>query len=153
MRVMIGGVFFVIFILWAFNLKNVWQANRRESVSSSEWLNLKQELTKTLDEVQSKLDQIKTEQAAADQRAGDKLASGILAGAAKQTASSSGAYLATSSSIIATSTANQKSSASSSASAILDNYCPEYIDCMPTVGAAKPCIVPLGCEGITLIAY
>ena len=31
--------------------------------------------------------------------------------------------------------------------------CPEYIDCMPTIGEAKPCVVPAGCEKITQIAY
>lgn len=31
--------------------------------------------------------------------------------------------------------------------------CPEYINCMPSIGEARPCVVPSGCEGITLIAY
>ncbi|MDI3496288.1 MAG: hypothetical protein PWQ35_309 [Patescibacteria group bacterium] len=31
--------------------------------------------------------------------------------------------------------------------------CPEWINCMPTVGEARPCQIPLGCEGITQIAY
>jgi hypothetical protein len=42
--------------------------------------------------------------------------------------------------------------ATSTASAVGRN-CPKYIDCMPTIGAAKSCVVPLGCEGITIIAY
>lgn len=31
--------------------------------------------------------------------------------------------------------------------------CPEFIDCMPSVGEAKPCVIPTGCENITQIAY
>jgi hypothetical protein len=31
--------------------------------------------------------------------------------------------------------------------------CPEYINCMPTIGDAKPCVIPAGCEKITKIAY
>lgn len=31
--------------------------------------------------------------------------------------------------------------------------CPEFIDCMPTIGEAKPCVIPVGCENITQIAY
>ncbi len=31
--------------------------------------------------------------------------------------------------------------------------CPEYINCMPSIGEARPCIVPVGCEKITQIAY
>jgi len=142
MRVIIGGIFFVVLILWAFNLKNVWQSGRQASPSASEWLDLKQELTQTLDEVQVKLNQIKADQAIADKKAGDKLASGILADAARKTASSSLADMATSSpNVIA------------SSSPVVSGGCPEYIDCMPTVGAPKPCVVPPGCEGITLIAY
>ncbi len=32
-------------------------------------------------------------------------------------------------------------------------YCPEYINCMPTIGEARPCVIPPGCEEKTLIAY
>lgn len=31
--------------------------------------------------------------------------------------------------------------------------CPEWINCMPTIGEARPCVIPPGCEGITQIAY
>ncbi|HZJ41732.1 MAG TPA: hypothetical protein VFD51_01825 [Patescibacteria group bacterium] len=31
--------------------------------------------------------------------------------------------------------------------------CPEWINCMPTIGEARPCTVLPGCEGITKIAY
>lgn len=34
-----------------------------------------------------------------------------------------------------------------------DENCPEYIDCMPTIGEAVDCVVPTGCENITQIAY
>lgn len=35
----------------------------------------------------------------------------------------------------------------------LNKNCPEYINCMPSIGEARPCVIPPGCEGITLIAY
>jgi hypothetical protein len=31
--------------------------------------------------------------------------------------------------------------------------CPAYINCMPTIGQARPCVIPPGCEDITQIAY
>lgn len=31
--------------------------------------------------------------------------------------------------------------------------CPEFIDCMPTIGEPNPCVIPVGCENITQIAY
>lgn len=34
-----------------------------------------------------------------------------------------------------------------------NSACPEFIDCMPTIGEAKPCVIPPGCENITQIAY
>jgi len=34
-----------------------------------------------------------------------------------------------------------------------NSTCPEFIDCMPTIGEAKPCVIPPGCENITQIAY
>lgn len=31
--------------------------------------------------------------------------------------------------------------------------CPEYINCMPTIGEARPCTIPPGCEDRTIIVY
>ena len=31
--------------------------------------------------------------------------------------------------------------------------CPAYINCMPTIGQSRPCVIPPGCEAITQIAY
>lgn len=31
--------------------------------------------------------------------------------------------------------------------------CPQFINCMPSIGEAKPCVIPPGCENITQIAY
>ncbi|MBN2884553.1 hypothetical protein JXE04_01365 [Patescibacteria group bacterium] len=36
---------------------------------------------------------------------------------------------------------------------IATSSCPAYIDCMPTIGQVKPCVIPTGCEAITQIAY
>lgn len=33
------------------------------------------------------------------------------------------------------------------------NSCPEWINCMPSIGEARSCTIPPGCEGITQIAY
>lgn len=34
-----------------------------------------------------------------------------------------------------------------------EKNCPEYIDCMPSIGEPVNCIIPEGCENITQIAY
>ncbi|MDD3285636.1 MAG: hypothetical protein PHG95_03325 [Patescibacteria group bacterium] len=36
---------------------------------------------------------------------------------------------------------------------LASSSCPEFVDCMPTIGEAKPCAIPPGCENITQIAY
>lgn len=155
MRVIIGSVAFVILILWGFNLKNVWQDSRKDGRSASEWAGLKSELEKTLTEAQAKLNQLEEDKAAAEKKAGDEFMAGLMQGAIKNASSSeitatSSAMLATSSPIGSGSSTNQVSQPST---AKPSTGCPEYIDCMPTIGAAKACVVPLGCEGITIIAY
>jgi len=35
----------------------------------------------------------------------------------------------------------------------LNSQCPAYINCMPMIGEARPCVIPPGCENITQIAY
>ncbi|NLZ74328.1 hypothetical protein GX917_00220 [Candidatus Falkowbacteria bacterium] len=35
----------------------------------------------------------------------------------------------------------------------LNSSCPAYINCMPTIGAARSCSIPIGCEGITELVY
>lgn len=145
MRVIIGSVVFVIAILWAFNLKNVWRDSQSENAASgnNEWTNLKSDLEKTLADAQDKLDKIKEEERAADKEAGDKFLSGLLEETAR-TASSS----ATSTSEIQAKPDKEASSTPKSGSS-----CPEYINCMPSIGETRSCTIPLGCEGITQIAY
>ena len=145
MRVIIGSVVFVIAILWAFNLKNVWRDSRSENAASDngEWTALKSDLEKTLADAQGKLDKIKEEERSADKETGDKFLSGLLEEAAK-TASSS----ATSTDMMPVMPDNGASSTPKSGSS-----CPEYINCMPSIGEARSCTIPLGCEGITQIAY
>jgi len=155
MRVIIGSVAFIILILWVFNLKNVWTDSRNQNKSSAQWLSLKQELGKTLDEAQAKMNKIEKDKTAAEKQVGDKFLTGLLEETAKNNSSAGSAGESTdaatsTSSVSATSTPETGRTASSTKPTV---NCPEYIDCMPTIGAAKPCVVPPGCEGITLIAY
>lgn len=39
------------------------------------------------------------------------------------------------------------------ATEVATSSCPAYINCMPTIGQARPCVIPVGCEAITQIAY
>lgn len=156
-RVIIGSVAFIILILWAFNLKNVWQDSRNnDQASSTAWSILKNDLAKTLGEAQIKLNKIKGDKAAAAKKTGDEFLSGLLEEAAKKASSSaltetSSDASATSSPIFSATSTSGAGKISSSTKPIAN--CPQYINCMPTIGAARPCVIPSGCEGITLIAY
>lgn len=156
-RVIIGSVAFIILILWGFNLKNVWQDSRNNNqASSTAWASLKNDLAKTLGEAQTKINKIKEDKASAEKKAGDEFLSGLLEEAVKNASSS--ALTATSSAVVATSSPIFSATSTPGAGRIASSTkptanCPQYIDCMPTIGAAKPCVIPSGCEGITLIAY
>ena len=148
MQIGAGSLTCLILVLWIFNLKNVWQNDKLLADSnSSQWSSLKSNLDKTLVDVRQQLNQIdknKKTQAAADN---------FLADLVKETGkiSSSSAVVAAISSLpVAT------SSPVTTSSQIIQSKnknCPEYINCMPTIGAARPCQIPAGCEGITVIAY
>ncbi len=148
MRVVIGSVAFIILILWAFNLKNVWQDARRDKKSSAEWTSLKNDLEKALGEAKDKMNKIEADRQAAAKKTGDNFLNGLLEEASKNASSSES--IATSSPLQATSTSGIISASSTPKNI---SNCPPYIDCMPTIGAAKPCVIPAGCEGITQIAY
>ncbi len=150
MRVAIGSIALIILILWGLNLKNVWQNNRSQEQPSTEWQGLKADLEKTLAEARNKLDGIKKDKAMAEKEASDKFLEGLMDNTAKNASSS--AVVATSSTPIASTSVPIATSTPKNSSPAVSN-CPKYIDCMPTVGETKPCVIPLGCEGITLIAY
>lgn len=157
MRVLVGSVALIILILWILNLKNVWRdSGNQNTASSSAWSSLKSDLQKTLNEAQTKLNKIETDKTAAEQAAGDKFLAGLLAETTKN--SSAPAQAATSSPETATSSPIYYASSTPGSVGIAsttkaNKNCPPYIDCMPTIGATRPCVVPAGCEGMTVIAY
>jgi cell division protein FtsB len=157
-KILVASLAVIIFLFWFLNLKNVLKMNNLRSQQNPEaakWGELKQEIGDSLDEVTQKLND--QEQQAQLEEDVNGILNGVMAEAGKIASSSS----ATSSeaNFNASSTATTSSSSSPSATIPEDasknenNNCPSYIDCMPTIGEAKPCQVPAGCEGITQIAY
>lgn len=151
-RTAVGIVIFIILILWAVNLKNVWEYNQEQDTpSSAQWVSLKSNLEKSLDEAKNRLDQIKDNKAEQEKQAGANFLTGLLKNVDNRASSS--AAIATSSAMTATSSNEISAVGPSSATSSDSLNCPAYIDCMPSVGDAKDCTVPAGCEDITLIAY
>jgi len=146
-----GIVIFMVllFSVWAYNLKNVWLgapslSSTGANDNGAAWSNLKNDLSRVLTDTKSQLQEIEKARTTKEQSDQTALINNLLGGVGKLAAATS-SIAATSSAgtIIATSTAGVKDKVT----------CPESINCMPTIGAARPCKVPAGCEHITIIAY
>ena len=139
----------LILIVWIINLKNVWKMEKNLAVSDNnqEWADLKNELDQTLASLKSEVEQINQARQKQEDAKNEGLLSNLLTETKKLASTSSSTVVATSS--LATSTPITTSTPAH----LKRPGCPEYINCMPTIGEARSCQIPVGCEGITVIAY
>ncbi|MFZ2309924.1 MAG: hypothetical protein WAW11_00050 [Patescibacteria group bacterium] len=144
LKIGVFSIFALVFILWLLNLKGVFinisdNSNNltldkigseieNNAKKDSDRLGLNQDEKKQNDFVDKLLD--KTEQVISSSTASSTINSEIKKSLQELTNNFS--------------TSTDKS---------LGENCPPYIDCMPTIGEARPCVVPPGCENITIIAY
>lgn len=156
-KVGVGAIMSLVLIFWALNVKNIFLSSAdNDTQSTSEILSLKKEFSETItsfEESLEKVDKINDDIKAASS---SLLTEFILE--TNKTASSSETQLVisppdtSSSSIISTSSFPTILPVAAPTQKIkLD--CPSYINCMPTIGEARSCQVPPGCEEITQIAY
>ena len=164
-KIIVGGLALVILVLWIFNLKNVWRTDKELAAANDnkQWVNLKNDLDKTLTDVKKQLNQI--DKSKKDQAAQEHLFSGpppflrrLEESLAKKIREEEALAKknATSSVANATSSPISTSSPIASTSPIVQDKiknCPAYINCMPMLDMERPCNIPVGCEGITTIAY
>lgn len=128
----------IIFFLWLASLKGVFENQR--SVSDNTWRQINNDIDQSFAEAEKRFDR------AADLAASST--SDIFVDDLLKKASS------TSSSTVSTSTA-----AAELKQELIDitktkiTSCPPYINCMPSIGEGRPCVIPPGCEKITQIAY
>lgn len=125
LRLLVIGGAALILIAWIFNLKSELRvANETiDREAARDAAELKNEMDSVIDELGEKFEDL-----------GKK---NDIASSSEENASSSEAL------------------ASSSLTGLPEppSYCPEYINCMPTIGEARPCSIPPGCEEKTIIAY
>jgi len=150
MKVIIIAIMVLIFVFWFMNIKNVFRSNiaADNGKSLEAFKKTTSDFNATIDKLGQNLDNLQTSK---DQTASSSLVKDFINETNKFASSTS-----TSTSNMATSSPINSASASSSASTSpnkINSSCPAYIDCMPTIGVAKPCQIPVGCEGITQIAY
>ncbi|MFA5754088.1 MAG: hypothetical protein WC905_01865 [Patescibacteria group bacterium] len=149
----IGVVLLVAIILglWFLNLRGALRDSREKLASSdtSQWQDMKDELNQTLTEVKDRLGELnKLEKPPVDTDAADKLLDDLIEETEKIASSSIDLPFFSTSTPPATGTSPLVNPLD-----IKNTNCPVYINCMPTIGEARPCQIPAGCEGITQIAY
>jgi hypothetical protein len=141
LRVLVLGSTLLIFAAWIFNLRGELKSAKQQPAgkSGAEVSDLKKEFSDALDKVNQQITELKKAQELAVVATSTSISSSSLPTLIPTPIISSSTVVASTSIII------DKGKETSN--------CPAYIDCMPTVGAARPCIIPPGCESKTIIAY
>jgi len=148
MRIGVITMIVIIFFLWAYNIKNIWRpinlnTNSDNKSETSELTKFKNDINKQMTEINQRLSTIADSKQAAKNKAGEELLNNLIKETDKISTSTATSTSTSSPALISTPTLPQ----------IKNTGCPPYINCMPTIGAARPCQIPAGCEGITVIAY
>lgn len=140
-KVAMIAIIAIIFFLWLANLKGVFESQKINTDKT--WQKISSDMEKSL----NRLDSISTNLSASSTQ--DKAFVEDLLNKASSTATSTASATSTSTEIkkelidlIKTATTSPKRT-----------NCPEYINCMPSIGQARPCVIPPGCEKITQIVY
>lgn len=146
MKAGVALIMILIFIFWLWNTKNNFYTQKSETTQNKEDIqSIREDLNDAIDKMNAGLDKIKTTNE--ELKAASSSLANELIKAADDTASSSTVtpgIIASSSPIIPVIQPDQKK---------VNSNCPSYINCMPTIGEARDCRIPAGCEGITQIAY
>lgn len=155
MKIGVVSVTVIILVLWLLNLKNVFSGSSENQASPVDisWIQTRDDFQKMAAEMADRLDKIQT---ARETASGSALISELMLATSKLASSTNATgTLATSSLDIFTASSTLATSTGSTATTTKNSNknCPEYLDCMPKIGAAQACQIPAGCEGITKIAY
>lgn len=127
----------IIFAVWAYNLKNVWRYNPGDDFKLDI---IKEEIGDSLNKIEDSLDEKTRLQDDAGQMLND-----LLEEAEKSAVPE----------IDEDVNFGEDKMATSSEEALKPGRldCPDWINCMPGPDVSRPCVVPVGCEDITQIAY
>lgn len=137
-KIIVISLGLLVFIIWFFNLKNVWLVSK--PVNNEEFASLKNNFSQTMSELKDKLNQTKIDNAKQEKIKGDIFIKELIK-EAENLASS-------------TKLESEKGSSTSPVQLKQENKnCPQYINCMPTIGEARNCAIPPGCEGSTTLLY
>ena len=127
-----------IFFLWLASLKGVFE--NQKTTTDVTWQKISSDMDKSFQDAQNRFDEAANIAASTTD---STFVNGLLDKASS-----------TATSTVATSTAaaelKQEFTDITNSKKV---SCPQYINCMPSIGEARPCVIPPGCEKITQIAY
>ncbi|MFA4999978.1 MAG: hypothetical protein WC545_01295 [Patescibacteria group bacterium] len=175
LRVGVSILAVLILFFWILNLQGLWRvAGEKNGNSNQEWEEMQAELGRTIEEINIKMDNLKTEAeiVAAEKAAEDKNEAGDKAEAGEvlindliektKADNDSGADVGLEpdpDGVLIPAEPEEPNSdgvfiPEESKNLTENPNCPAYINCMPTYDSPpRPCVIPPGCEGITQIAY
>lgn len=134
----------VIFFLWLANLRNVLEDNKKEN--SDLW----QKITQDMDSSLSKLNEISNNLASTSVE-NNNFVKDLVNRVNSATSTATTSIISTST--VKTEIKEELVDIIKKGTTTVKNSCPEFINCMPTIGEARPCTIPVGCENVTQIAY
>ena len=138
-KVIIIVIIVAVFFLWLANLRNVFSAQQKSNDKTWE------KITKDVDNSLERLDKITSNLVSSSSE--NNFVSELI----DKTSSTATSTLSTTT--VKVELRAELSDLIKTATTTLKSDCPEYINCMPTIGEARPCVIPVGCEKITQIAY
>ncbi|MEI6529513.1 MAG: hypothetical protein WCN88_03900 [Candidatus Falkowbacteria bacterium] len=155
MKVGIISLMVLILIFWVLNIKNVFRYNAEVDAgqSNEQWKSIRADFNDTIDKMSSSLAEIEATNARLKAASSSLVNELILAASSSDMVIDSSSIPAVTDSVTSTTPTPTPTPIASSSPSEIKKDCPPYIDCMPTIGEAKPCEIPVGCEGITQIAY
>jgi len=144
-KVGVSIISFLLLAIWLMSVNYSVKENVKPDPSedSEAW---KQEMNKMIDEVEEKFSNINTEISSSTPTSTPTSTPAGTEGEEKSSLEDSATSTEVNNGNITTTSTPEK---------IVNDYagCPEYINCMPTIGEARPCVIPPGCENFTQIAY
>ncbi len=137
-NIMKAGVIFVmilVFVFWIFVLKNSFEKQKSEINQNKEDLqSIREDLNQTLDKLNKGLDKIKEIDS-------ENL---IPATSSPDVLMPDTSIIPEEQLIVIPELPEPKK---------INSNCPAYVNCMPMIGEARSCHIPIGCEGITQLVY
>ena len=150
MHLSVVSLAIIIFVFWLINMPNVWLGNQKKAQMDASLQELKASLNSFLNQSEEKVNKIEEEQKKQERQQLIKDSNNLIQNLIEET-NKKNDYS------IPTPIDNIDSDDGFNEASLIDSNkninCPEWINCMPSIGEVRDCQIPVGCEDFTQIAY